>query len=1173
MHPSHYIRREVSMVVDFAQLDLRDRPVLILKNTAGSPIGLLGSARNVSLDIKYNETSVVEFDIPANVDGVDTPFYNSVIGMRIVDVQNVGQFILINPSETSDGVKKAKSCKGYSLEYEFTFKKITLESNTYNFWNPVAPEGTLLGIILELMPSWKVGYVDPSLIGRYRTFDVSDENLYNFIKGTVQNSYSCIFDFDTYTREVNVREASSVVPTNPVFISNDNLAKEISVDEDTENIVTRLDVNGADGVSIRDVNPSGTNTIIDLGYFMTLDNFDQGVIDKYNAWKSRYENYQLPYYNLTVEYALQVMRSVTEKAALTELESQMTVLENEQAVIVQGIAQNLKTQADLDAVNSKISAKKAEIDAQNTTIASVEERAASIYNELITINKAVNFKRAFTNAEYLLLDRYIKDDSVSESSFVTEATSSYEDGNIGMTVDGKTVAIAGATITYVKHAQDKDIYDVVGGSVTSSVFSAEVIRAAFERASDGSFIMTAYLGKGTSGDRDFPKGCVSITGTTSSVSADMSANTTTGVQEGTRLAITVKTGYMYFTMDTSEYEKRAVAWDLLAYGKEVLAKLSQPSYKFSVTSANFLCLEDFESFKNHLRHGEKIYVALDENKTLSPILIGAKFSFDDMSALELEFGDTYTSGDSSFLLADLLEQSVSMGKSVDLNKYNYSSFMSSGASTRVKEFIDSALDVSKNAIISSKNQAISWGDSGIRLRKWANDAHTTYDPKQIWMNNNSILMTANNWSSAEVAIGNFHDDNLGDCWGIVAPNIVGTLLAGKNLVIESEKADGGVAVFKVDAEGCVLHNSTMSITSENTKSHILLDPEHGLMIGKYPLINNKGEIDDTKKLFYADTEGNLTLKGIIEATGGVFHGKIEAIEGFIGDKSSGWTIGATSIYNGKAAFSNTTQGIYIGSDGISIGSADKYVRANKNGYLLANNVNLTGTITAKSGFIGDGVKGWTIGSTAIYNGKPSLSDEASGIYIGVDGISIRRGGNYIRLSGDDGSLTANNATITGTINATGGSIGGCSIKDGKLEVSSAHIYGTIVADAINLNTASITGKLTAFNIDATDLHVKGANIDELVVKNAQIESLDCKKLNGYIPSARISDEDNYLSSLYVRKLETDEQWAHKINIGASLSGYIAYMDTTGLHGKGGTATWEQIITMCSGSVQTTAVFG
>ena len=135
-----------------------------------------------------------------------------------------------------------------------------------------------------------------------------------------------------------------------------------------------------------------------------------------------------------------------------------------------------------------------------------------------------------------------------------------------------------------------------------------------------------------------------------------------------------------------------------------------------------------------------------------------------------------------------------------------------------------ALDVSKNAIMSSKEQAISWGDSGIRLRKWRDEAHTEYEPKQVWLNNNSILMTSNNWATAELAIGNFYDENLGDCWGIVAPNIVGTLLAGSNLVIESAKKDGGVAVFKMDAEGCVLHNSDFSVTSDNTNTHILIDP-------------------------------------------------------------------------------------------------------------------------------------------------------------------------------------------------------------------------------------------------------------------------------------------------------------------------------------------------------------
>ena len=131
--------------------------------------------------------------------------------------------------------------------------------------------------------------------------------------------------------------------------------------------------------------------------------------------------------------------------------------------------------------------------------------------------------------------------------------------------------------------------------------------------------MTAYLSKGTSGDRDFPKGCVSLTGTAADVVTDVSGD---GMQEGTSLQFTASDGYLYFTMNTSEYEKRAVAWELFSYGKEVLQRLSQPSYTFSITSANFLCLDDFIQFKNSLRHGEKIYVALGEDETLSPLCIG-----------------------------------------------------------------------------------------------------------------------------------------------------------------------------------------------------------------------------------------------------------------------------------------------------------------------------------------------------------------------------------------------------------------------------------------------------------------------------------------------------------------------------------------------------------------------
>lgn len=1095
------------MVVDFSKLDMKEQPVLILKNTADVPIGTLGFAKDIAADIKFNEASVLEFAIPAHVDGVPTPYYDSVVGIRTVEWQDVGQFILFNPQVTGDGVKEIKQCSLYSLEYEFTFKKLSLPNATYNFWNPVAPDGTLLQIILEKMPLWSVGDIDDALIGKYRTFEVQDENLYNFIKGTAQNSYNCVFDFDTMNRRINVKSASSTVPTNPVFISNNNLAKEIVVTENTDNIVTRLDVNGAEGVTIRDVNPMGTNQIINLDYFMNTDNFPQEVIDKYWDWKETYTNYQQQYYNLSVEYALQVMRKTTEEAALTELNGEMTVLENEQAVTIQAIASNLKQQSDLDNVNNRIAAKQEEIDAQQAKINTITSDANTIYNGLKEINERTRFESFFTEDEYLYIDRFIKDDAVSESSFVVQESASYTDDDIGNSIQNKSISFSDATVSKVTNAQGKDIYNIKGGRVVSDFIDAEVISAAFEVSNDDSFVMTAYLSKGVSGENEFPKGCFSITGTTRSISHNLTADAEApDMMIGSTLSVLVSSGYLYFTRNTSEYEKRAVAWELFEYGSEILEKISQPSYTFSVTSANFLNIDEFTAFKNSVRHGEKIYISLDDDNTLSPICVGMRLEFNTPSSLTLEFSDTYVSSDSSFLLADLLEQSVSMGKSVDLSKYSYSAFMDSGASTKVKEFMNTALDVSKNSIISSRNQAISWTDAGIRLRKWADEAHTQYDPKQVWMNNNSILMTKDNWSTAELAIGNFYDENLGDCWGIVAPNIVGTLLAGSNLIIESEKEDGGVAVFKVDAEGCFLHNSSLSVTNEDSDSHILLDPVHGLMIGKYPMIKADGSIDESKRLFYADTNGNLTLHGTIYATDGEFTGRVTAMSGYIGQPSQGWEIGSSAIYNSKTTYDDATQGIYIGVDGISLGDNTSFVRANKNGYLYANNVNITGHINAKSGYIGDPYEGWTIDSTGLYNGKSSYSDSTDGIFIGPDGISLSNGTSFIHAS-SNGTFMANNATITGHINATSGSIGGCNISNGVLQVGDGNITtidgdkiitGTINGNKIIAGTLSVTDaeivsvsadKITAGEIDANDVTIKNLTVDAAYIKNLTADKI------------------------------------------------------------------------------------
>lgn len=1005
------------MVVDFSKVDLRERPVLILLNTADEPIGVLGKATNIAADIKYNETSVLSFDIASEVDGKPTSYYEAVRGYRTIDLQGIGRFILMNPEEKDDGVKKIKACQAYSLEYEFTLKTITLDKATYNFWNPVMPNETILGIILEMMPSWKVGHVDSSLIGKYRTFDVADENVYNFIKGTLQNSYNCIFDFDTYNREINVIDASANVAVNPIFLSNKNLIKEITVTENTENIVTRLDVNGADGVSIRDVNPSGTNSIINLDYFMTQDNFEQSLIDKYYRWKKAYQDYQLSYYNLSVEYALQVMRKATEQAALVELQSERTILENELATVIQGIAMSIAgmDQKKLDDVNSRIEAKNREIQNKQAQIDSITNQCSAIHTELAEINKTVRFQSYFTESESLLLDRYIRDDSVSESSFVAQEVVSYSEPDNGNNISNMEISIDTAIINHVKNAAGKDIFDISGGIWNGCNVHAEIIHMALEVASDNSFVMTGYFGGGTINGKSFPKGCLSVTGSIINTQSNAPIN-----GSGNHLSATIQSGYLYFTRNTSEYEKRAVAWELYEYGTQILDKVSQPSYSFSVDSANFLRIDEFENFKNSLRHGEKIYVSLSDDRVLTPVFIGASIEYDDITKLSLEFCDTYCSNDEGTELKDALKQSISMGKSTDLSKFTYSSFVDSGASTQVKSFMSSALDVAKNAIMSSKNQAVSWDDAGVRLRKWADEAKTTYDPKQVWMNNNTILMTSNGWKTAELAIGNFHDKNLGDCWGIVAPNVVGTLLAGSNLVIESEKKDGSNAVFKVDADGCVLYNSIFEILSANKNAQIVLDPTLGIVVGKYPVYtvsdDGKRVVNTVNSRFWVDTDGNLFFQGTLRATTGEFDGKVTAREGYIGNGSDGWTIGNTYIYNGRTSLSSTKTGIYIGTDGISLGDGTSYVKATKNGALSANNATISGDITASSGKIG----GFVIDGNAItYNGL-SWGRSGNGIYIGPSGLQL---GSSFKVD-SSGNLTASSGTFTGNVYAKNISYGG-----------------------------------------------------------------------------------------------------------------------------------------------------
>ena len=62
--------------------------------------------------------------MPAFYDGEPNSCYAEVYGMRLVEVEPFGDFILVNPQTTNDGGRKEiKTCKAYSLEFGFNYKR------------------------------------------------------------------------------------------------------------------------------------------------------------------------------------------------------------------------------------------------------------------------------------------------------------------------------------------------------------------------------------------------------------------------------------------------------------------------------------------------------------------------------------------------------------------------------------------------------------------------------------------------------------------------------------------------------------------------------------------------------------------------------------------------------------------------------------------------------------------------------------------------------------------------------------------------------------------------------------------------------------------------------------------------------------------------------------------
>lgn len=265
-----------------------------------------------------------------------------------------------------------------------------------------------------------------------------------------------------------------------------------------------------------------------------------------------------------------------------------------------------------------------------------------------------------------------------------------------------------------------------------------------------------------------------------------------------------------------------------------------------------------------------------------------------------------------------------------------------------------------------------------------------------------------------------------------------------------------------------------------------------------------GTVDDGKPIVRMGYLGGLpavngenpTGYGFYAVGNAFFSGRIVSSSGKIG----GFSLSENSIQNGSLGLSGgvlictgTNSYASIGGSNSINGwcfTASNTFGVTKTGALYASNATITGSITATSGAIGS----FTLDSTYLQSSDKTvgLSATASDWAFWAGGANTNNAKFRVNHAGQ---LWATSATISGSITATSGKIGNCSIENGTLNITNA---------SSNYAVFEGNGKTNGYFHIAT-IKIIGNYIDRAMVIGAQSRGYGYSEINLQFINANNTD--------------------------------------------------------------------
>lgn len=304
---------------------------------------------------KCNDVSTISFDVNQYVETytgqlVESNAYNWLSKFMKLYVTGIGWFIIDSPTTHGTGTKEYKTVTAQSAQSEYAqipldgwkvncgttdslemlvdgnveeIEGVEFAKEQIKFYNEKNHQLSLVNILVEKVPGWKVGHVD-NIPKEYKTiengevitksiylkdeigkFDLDYSDVYSFITQEFEKFFNCIVEFDYENLIVNFYRVENFGKNTNITIGFRNVENSNEVTIDEENIFTKVRVSGANDLGIEQCN-GGSNYLFYLDRFWLNNKFlSDPTIEKYKRWETFCVQARIDYTALSKEWNIQ----------------------------------------------------------------------------------------------------------------------------------------------------------------------------------------------------------------------------------------------------------------------------------------------------------------------------------------------------------------------------------------------------------------------------------------------------------------------------------------------------------------------------------------------------------------------------------------------------------------------------------------------------------------------------------------------------------------------------------------------------------------------------------------------------------------------------------------------------------------------------------------------------